>query len=80
MGVSLLLKIWTWRSCCICRSISAPQWSYSVAVWQTNMIVWTFNLFFFLLCVFLPSPLKCSRNITKCKKLRFEEAIKTEDS
>jgi hypothetical protein len=32
-----------------------PNGSYSVALWQTNMIVWTFNLFFFLLCVFLPS-------------------------
>ncbi len=32
-----------------------PNGSYSVALWPTNMIVWTFNLFFFLLCVFLPS-------------------------
>lgn len=79
MGVSLLFKIWTWRSCCISRSISAPQWILLGRTLADQHDCVDFQpLFLPSLC--LPSLLKCSRNITKCKKLQFEEAIKTEDS
>ncbi len=79
MGVSLLLTIQTWRSCCICRSISAPQWIlFSRTLADQHDCVDFQPLFLPSRC--LPSLLQCSRNNTKCKKLWFEEAIKTEDS
>jgi hypothetical protein len=53
-----------------------PNGSYSVTLWQTHMIVWTFNLFLFLLCVFLPSSVQETLQNARSFNLKKQSKLK----